>query len=213
MKYRTASQLIDSLDAELSWRQREIIVLREIASSARDIKRDALVRSYIPILYAHWEGFVKIAAEAFCLFLSSRNLTYLDIKDSFLGIKALYYVQQLHEIRKNVFVASNVTKAILKLTDERVEINFRKHLGNVGNLSFDTFMQIVEFLSLNKTIFQMKDKLIDEELVKLRNEIAHGQYLYVDWIGVQQLSDEGYAIMRAFKDEIQNSAVLESYRR
>jgi len=213
MKVRTASQLVSNLDSELAWRQRELITLLEVIRNSKELRRDALTRAFIPILYAHWEGFIKTAAAAFCNLISNKNYKYRDLKLSFIGTKALAFVNQMHEIKKKIFVASVLTEKIYSLEDEKVVIDIISHLGNVGNLNYDLFMQVVGFLSIDTKPFKEKDELIDDRLLRLRNEIAHGEYMLVTLNDIENLSADVMNLMRAFKDELQNSAVLLSYHR
>ncbi|MBD2666493.1 MAE_28990/MAE_18760 family HEPN-like nuclease [Richelia sinica] len=65
MKIRTVEQLSDILARELAWRKVELSALKSLidSKSFASGKRKALLRSGITILYAHWEGFVKVAAK------------------------------------------------------------------------------------------------------------------------------------------------------
>ena len=64
MSVQTAEQLSDKLSDELSWRKKELSELKSLVE-IRDIslpRHNALVRSGVVILYAHWEGFIKSAS-------------------------------------------------------------------------------------------------------------------------------------------------------
>ena len=54
-------------------------------------------------------------------------------------------------------------------------------------------------------------KLIDERLLKNRNEIAHGEYLNIDIKLIDELHNEVVKIMRWFKDDIENYASEKKY--
>ena len=67
MKIRTTEQLVDEMAAEISWRRKELTDLRYLveSSSGRKIRQDVMTRAGVALLYAHWEGFVKAAAEMY----------------------------------------------------------------------------------------------------------------------------------------------------
>ena len=73
MKIRTARQLRVALSAELIWRKKELATIRSLIRSKKwtTDQRNAIIRSAITVLYAHWEGFVKAAASAYLEFVSS----------------------------------------------------------------------------------------------------------------------------------------------
>ena len=54
----------------------------------------------------------------------------------------------------------------------------RRHISSIGNLNYELFEQITEFLALNSD--SSKRVVIDEKLLKLRNDIAHGEYLLIN---------------------------------
>ncbi len=66
MKLNTAEQLSDRLSHDLAWRKKELSEVKSLVEtrSFSDSKHKALVRSGICLLYAHWEGFVKLAANS-----------------------------------------------------------------------------------------------------------------------------------------------------
>ena len=74
MKIRSTEELINYLDDDLAWRRKEIIELRAVARSAKEKKADVHVRAGIAMLYAHWEGFVKNASNAYVIFVSAMGM-------------------------------------------------------------------------------------------------------------------------------------------
>lgn len=65
MALRTAEQLSDKLSEELVWRKKELSEVKSlIETKFPPYKHNALIRSGICLLYAHWEGFVKLAANS-----------------------------------------------------------------------------------------------------------------------------------------------------
>ncbi|MCK5523482.1 MAG: hypothetical protein KAI83_10150 [Thiomargarita sp.] len=59
-KLRTISDIQNHLDNELRWRIQEIANLKKVIPLVDSIQTRSLLRAGIPILYAHWEGFVNI---------------------------------------------------------------------------------------------------------------------------------------------------------
>jgi MAE_28990/MAE_18760-like HEPN len=64
-RLQTQNQLQDFLDAELSWRVKEISTLKAAIKSSAFISEQTLVRASVALLYAHWEGFIKSAATGY----------------------------------------------------------------------------------------------------------------------------------------------------
>ncbi len=72
MNIRTVDQLNEFLSGEIIWRKKELTALRSLVESAKSStdKQNALIRSGMTVLYAHWEGFVKAAASAYLEFVA-----------------------------------------------------------------------------------------------------------------------------------------------
>lgn len=210
---RTASQLLEQLDNEFAWRLTEIASLRKAIRNSEGFMQSALLRASVTLLYAHWEGYVKMAAIRYGAYISSLRITFGEAQRSFAGLKALTYVRQLHTIKKQIFAASELLLALQDMNSERVTLNLDAHISNVGNLDYNLFEQIAGFLCLDTSSYAAKKTLIDESLLKNRNEIAHGDYLLIDPEGFDTLSDEILAMMRQFKTDIQNAVTLRAYLR
>lgn len=213
VRIRTAGHLQSALDADLGWRVIELGALRGAIVVAVDPRRAALIRASIPIAYAHWEGFVKRAASDYGLYLNDRGLTYRDVKHSLIGVAALGKVNQLHAIERKISTASSLMRDLLNIEDTVVKIDLWSRLSDVGNLNYDMFMEIVEFLSLPTSHYSTKKAFIDESLVANRNKVAHGERRGVSEIMVSDIVDGVIDLMQVFKSDIEMAVSVGSFRR
>jgi hypothetical protein len=68
-------------------------------------------------------------------------------------------------------------------------------------------------VGIDPSPYESRYHLIDESLLKRRNNIAHGDYLEVtrdDWVG---LADEILLMLRQLKTDIENAIVLASFKK
>lgn len=210
---RTAAMLHAHLDEEYAWRRKEMTDFRKVISRSNIAEKRALMRAGTPLLYAHWEGFNKGAAIAYGSYLSSIGLKYDDISESFQGLEAISQVRQLSELRKRVFTSSKLLLEIRSIPSKSVKIPLSDFIGNVGNLNFELFSEVVGFVGLDIIGLETKKALIDISLLKARNDVAHGEYVQMNESDFYVLLDEVFDIMKAFKTEIQNAVALQSFRR
>ncbi len=210
---RTADQLQEKLDEDFVWRIQEIAAIRKSIRNASGRSQLALLRAAVPLLYAHWEGFIKTAAFCYAGYISRIGITFREAKINLAGLKALTYVKQLHPITKRIFVASELLAALHEFEIEAVDINLEPYIANVGKLTYDIFEQIISFLCIDPTKYGVKKQLIDESLLSQRNDIAHGDYLLIDPDGFESLSEEIIILMRQFKTDVENGAALKTYLR
>ncbi len=88
MKVRTAEELNDKLSKDLIWRKKELSEVKSLIETKTfsSSKHKALIRSGICLLYAHWEGFVKLAANSYLEYVRMQKLSYEELASNFLAL-------------------------------------------------------------------------------------------------------------------------------
>jgi hypothetical protein len=203
-KLRTTRDIQNYLEKELGWRIQEIANLKKVIPLVDSIQTRSLLRAGIPILYAHWEGFVKKSSEAYLNFIAHKKLSYRELKTCFILFGLKKEIKQLVEINK---ITPNIQVAEFFLTqlDNKAKIFYEGVIDTQSNLSSLVFEEIAISIGIDPMPYKLKYKLIDESLLKRRNQIAHGEHLDIDTQGYQNLSDEVVALLRAYKTDIENS--------
>lgn len=83
MKIRSIVEFEDFISSEFAWRRKELTNIANVVRSGRNGMRESLYRSAIPIIYAHWEGFVKQSSIAKMKYLISQGLKYSELQPCF----------------------------------------------------------------------------------------------------------------------------------
>lgn len=173
--------------------------------------RDLYIRAAVTMLYAHWEGFVKQIGGLYLEFVSRRKLKNDELSSHFLAISVSALVRKAS--------ASSKLQPCLDLVDffrsqhgSRSNVRWKLGVPTKSNLKSEVFREIVAMLGLDYTLFATKEKLLDDRLLKNRNEIAHGQYSMVSYSEYLDLHDEVIGIMQTFYNQVDNSAYTEAYR-
>lgn len=210
-KLRTIADIQNYLENEFAWRIQEIDNLKKMIPNANSIQTRSLLRAGIPILYAHWEGFVKKSSEAYLNFVTNQGLSYNELKSCFIIFGLKKEIEQLTDTKasiKNI----RVTDFLLKELNNKAKLFYKGIINTQSNLNSALFEEIITSIGIDATSYKLKYKLIDESLLKRRNQIAHGEYLDIDIQGYRNLSDEVIALIRHYKTDIENSISLESYK-
>lgn len=209
-KIRTVTNAQLFLDNDFGWRLQEISDIKTSIRSLEGAKSRTLIRAGVALLYAHWEGFVKNASQVYLEFVASQKLTYQELKICFIvfGLK-----KELDLIANSKRHAKNA-KVIEFITNElgnRANLSYNDAIDTESNLSSTVFQGIIESLGIDSTPYETKFNLIDESLLSRRNRIAHGEFLDIGPNDYAGLSDEVVALMRSYKNNIENCLVLKSY--
>jgi hypothetical protein len=210
-KIRTLTQLQEALDADMGWRIKELSTFK-LAAKADGANRKVFVRAGIALVYAHWEGFIKAASEAYLNFVDNQGHLYRDLKSCFaiFGLKGkLVLLVQSRQAKPNI----EAFDFVLGELDKPARMNLSGAIDTESNLTSKVFANIAASLDIATTGYETKFKLIDESLVRRRNRVAHGEYLDLDANDFRTLADEVLQIMRDYKTDLQNAASMATYRR
>lgn len=144
-------------------------------------------------------------------YVGRRRLKYKELSPGFLGL-----------------ALRNKFNSFLGNDDESAHVDFVRFLtGDLesnaqipklgviktgSNLNSKRLKTIVLTLGLDYSGFELKEKLIDEQLLDLRNNIAHGKEQCPTLEDFEILYDETTALIRNLKDQISNAITTKAYR-
>lgn len=210
-KNRTINDLTDNLDKELSWRKKELSILKiKITTDTNEIQK-SLIRAGITILYAHWEGFIKNAAESYLNFVSLKRLTYNQLKPCFV---ALCLRKKLDIINSTSFEKrANAVEFFFNELNKRAYIPYSDVIHTKSNLNSKIFKDICFIIGIDYSKYVLKENLIDLKLLNNRNNIAHGNHLSIDFIEFEEIYKNAIDLIDSFKEDIIDAVKNRQYER
>ncbi|HLP91152.1 MAG TPA: MAE_28990/MAE_18760 family HEPN-like nuclease [Nostocaceae cyanobacterium] len=210
-KIRTPEQLSDKLAEELAWRKKELSILKSLidSKSFESAKRNALLRSGITMLYAHWEGFVKVAANSYVEFVAMQKLPYNQLANNFIALAMKDQLDQAKETEKAT-IYNEVAEFFMTKLNDRSVIKYEFRIAT-SNLSSSVFKEIMCMIGLDYSFYESKEVLIDEQLLKNRNIIAHGNYLDIDEKRYDEWHTKVIEMMDTLRNQIDNAASTKQY--
>lgn len=214
MKIRTREDLVDAVDADLAWRKKELAVLLATVGryQRQPIVEEALLRAAVPILYAHWEGFVKRAASAYLEYVGRRGVPYSDLAAPFLAWAVRSELRRAGDVQKVSKLMGVVSLLVDRSTDVS-QLPWRSGVEAQSNLNSDVFRDIVVSLGLDYSPYESKEKLLDGTLLHYRNNIAHGRWMFLDFQRYSDLHRDVVDLMETFRHQVENAALMGHYSR
>ncbi|MGB3654658.1 MAG: MAE_28990/MAE_18760 family HEPN-like nuclease [Rivularia sp. (in: cyanobacteria)] len=213
MKLKTTEQLNDRLSKELAWRKKELAEVKSLieTKSFSSSKHKALIRSGICLIYAHWEGFVKLAANSYLEYVTTQKLSYEKLASNFLALAMKERLNEAKETNKpSLYIP--VCDFFLDELNQRCKLP-KDVISTASNLSSEIFKEITYILGIDFSPYSTKSVLIDTKLLKTRNEIAHGEYSITDKEEYLELHTEIIAMLDLFRNQIENAAINKDYMR
>ena len=213
MKIRTLEELSDFLDSEIAWRKQELSYVKSLQAKHRfKAAAEPLIRSGITLLYAHWEGFVKSAGDAYVHYVSRRNLRYAELVPAFVALGMRGTIEQaLGGNRAATYV--DAARFLLDGLNRQSRLPRKDAVSTMGNLSSGVLRDVTSFLGLDFSPYETKTVLIDRQLLHNRNEIAHGQYLSMDLEQYWEIHDKVVGLLETFHFQLYSAAEQQQYRR
>lgn len=176
MKIRSQEELVSFVDEQLAWRKKEIAAVAALADGVRSHQKHTLLRAGVALLYAHWEGFIKAAASAYCSYVRSRQTGYGRLRPSFLAVIVRNMLRGASTGRR-IGPYLRVVDAMLNVGSGDRQLPSDNIIDTESNLTYEVFEDIAQTIGIDVAEFATKAKLIDEGLVARRHKIAHGGVL------------------------------------
>ncbi len=212
MRIRSLDQLAQALDDDLAWRKRELATVKFMLANPRRHQREPLLRAAICILYAHWEGFVKLAATGYVSYVATRGLRYRDLTPNFV---ALGMRRQIRDAGQSNLSSLHTELAARLMSDlsERVLIDWETAISTRSNLNADTLKEILALLGIDEQPYILKGPLLDQRLLANRNRVAHGERAEIEVDEYSELHTEIIKLVEQFSTDVQNAAVMGQFLR
>jgi hypothetical protein len=212
MRIRTEEQLSDRLAKDLTWRKKELSAMKSLieAKNVSDQRHKVLLRSGVCILYSHWEGFVKLAANSYLEYVISKKLTYQELSSNFLALAMKEKLKEAKETHKpSLYIP--VCEFFLSELNHR-SILPKNVISTGSNLSSEILKEITYILGIDFSIYSTKSRVIDTQLLKTRNEIAHGEDSVFDRAEYLEVHREILEMLDIFCTQIENAASQKQFR-
>lgn len=219
MKTRPDEKLIFELTTALSNRKKEItdfyMYIQGCQSSGI---AEILNKSFILLLYAHWEGFIKEYTIKYFSFIISQKLVLSKLTENFL----LIYLKNLlktYEVNKNISQEKKILDMVSKGSKFKIKIDeyFEKYtVGSENNLKFKNYKNICTILNYSLIDETNVFETNLEKLVHNRNSIAHTglkakENTYSDILDIEIMKNLIIGEMENFHSFIEKNVVNREY--
>lgn len=206
----TQTELVRLINDDYTWRRKELQLIKSFIPTNSNSKQRAALRSSVPILYAHWEGFVKKSCELYLEFVAGKYLKHDELKSQFIVLSLSKKIGVLDV--KNIEEKTKHVQFLLDEIDKKSNILTKNVIQTRSNLKYHVLREILFVVDIDESMFSSYESLIND-LVDSRNNIAHGDYLRVEFETYLSMHNDIQVVMETLKTEIENSVILEKYRR
>lgn len=204
-------KLIKTIETENEWRISEIINIKKIYLKLidREEQNKYILKSSIPIIYAHWEGYVVSSLKIVFQALNEFKISYKKMHNRLLTCA---YEQHLKDLDRSTQFQKYEKHLCLITSTFDQHVQFSTSINTNSNLNFKVLQNICYRLRLDLKKFEQY-KLELNQLVNIRNAIAHGEncYTFSTLQDIEKYFTLYYNISYDFLIEIENFFQNKSY--
>ncbi|MCR4991198.1 MAG: hypothetical protein K6A38_10100 [Lachnospiraceae bacterium] len=181
-------ELREQIESELAWRQEELSFIKNQLNYVADMKKDQFRKTLVLMLYAHFEGFSKIALQTYLQYINNMNLNICDVNSTLqaAALKREFSAYDTGDKKNEFFKKPLPNDVFLHKLSRRVELierieDFKRQrffldddiIDTESNLRYIVLQKNLYFCGLPIDLFDEQKNYIDS-LVNRRNSIAHG---------------------------------------
>lgn len=213
MKIKKLEKLQDLLDQDLAWRKKELIDIKLLIHST---KNPVLCRVGIALLSAHFEGFIKQAANYYVVHVASQNIKISDLHTNFAAIHSGKLFDQCAASDKITVYQKAIDDFLSNYAGLNFQVRYsREHpiIKTEGNPSSTVVKNIFDSIGLDFSPYETKTNYIDADLLSNRHSVVHGERVYIAISDFDSTFDTISEIMEQFSDQVMTAAINKSYRK
>jgi hypothetical protein len=196
---------------DYTWRVREISDLKQVIRLSGESYGSVARKAALALVYAHWEGYVLFVASAYLSYIAKRKLRFSTLMPSLQAVHLTGRVQEWQSRRDTIGLRLNIIQTIKAMEQDQFRRVPDDAVNTGGNLNFDRFSDICQVMMIDATKIVLDREFLDDEIVGVRNRIAHGYYIVVTNERPLRASDYVLSLMRTFRTDIENCIIGKKY--
>lgn len=167
--------ILKEIELDKDWRNLEIKKIEIICQRLNDKELNKLIlKSTIPMIYAHWEGFVVSSLRKANKYLNSLEYKYSNFH---IHLLTNAYEENIKSLENSLGYEKRVKHLNIIFDKIKDNVKFGTKVDVKSNLKFQVLKDICLKFNLNINNFNIYKRDLDQ-LVTIRNAIAHGENSY-----------------------------------
>lgn len=211
MKIRKIEKLQDLLDRDFAWRKKELIDLQLMIHSTNN---KTICRMGLALLSAHFEGFIKLAANYYVIFVASQNLKINQLQFNFMAIHCSEGLKACNETQKISVYSRELEHIVNNYSNQKFHVRYSQDKPLVktgGNPSSLVLKEILDSIGLDFMPYETKKNYIDADLLSNRHGIVHGEKIFITEDEFDNTMMNVLEIMEIFKEQVLSAAIDKHY--
>lgn len=211
MKIKSLEKLQDLLDKDMAWRKKELIDIKLLVHST---KNPTLCRAGIALLSAHFEGFIKQAANYYVVYVASQNIKLSQLRTNFAAIHSGKIFDRCATSDKITVYQKVIDDFLSNYTTLNFKVSYspeRPIIKTESNPSSIVVRNIFDSIGLDYSPYETKSHYIDTDLLSNRHSIVHGENIRIKISDFDSTFKIITKIMQDFSEQVMEAAISKGY--
>lgn len=198
------------IELDQEWRILEFENIKLICDSlGKDELIQIILKYTIPMIYAHWEGYVVTSLRKVNKYLNALRYTSNEFN---INLLTLSYERNLKALEKSLAYKSKLSNLDIIINKLTVDVSFEEKIDVKSNLKYKVLEDLCFKFNLNIDNFKEYENKL-ERLMRIRNGIAHGEtaYKFNKFEEIKEYIDLLLSLMNQFNSEINTFLTKEKY--
>lgn len=211
MKIKKLEKLQDLLDRDMAWRRKELIDIKLLIHSTQN---PTLCKAGIALLSAHFEGFIKQAANYYVVYVASQNIKLSQLSTNFVAIHSGKVFDPCATSDKITVYQKAIDDFLTNYTTLTFRINYSPEhpiIKTESNPSSAVVRNIFASIGLDFSPYEIKSRYIDTDLLSNRHSIVHGEKVCIEISDFDNTFNTIITIMQQFLEQILDAAINAKY--
>lgn len=166
--------LIEEIRVENAWRTKDVAKMKMTYTQLPKENRDFFLRLCVPMIYAHWEGFVVSSLTILIKGLNKRKLSHSNVP---IKLFVLSVGEKFKKLQSNQSLEQKCDFTQTFFDRLNNHLTFEKKIDTKSNLNHKVLWELCSMFLLDIEDFSEYEREINQ-LVSIRNKIAHGENAY-----------------------------------
>ncbi|WP_139253414.1 MAE_28990/MAE_18760 family HEPN-like nuclease [Burkholderia ubonensis] len=218
MSVKTVDDFQLRIARELAWRKREISGLR-LSARRSGSERGYLFRAGLVLLCAHWEGFLRNSVDLYFKHVFSQRLRLKELAPNFVAAAFFADVQRAGkaDYPGSADTHGRLAQRILLGLDE-IYTQSSWDIKTGGNPGTEVLARLLSSagispqLSFDAATWSTMKVFIDEQVVRDRHRIAHGEGFRLSQLEFLERSERMLGLLDRVSSELINAAEQKVYK-
>lgn len=211
MKIKKLEKLQDLLDQDMAWRKKELI---DIKLQIHSTQNPTLCRAGIALLSAHFEGFIKQAANYYVVYVASQNIKLSELRTNFAAIHSGKIFESCATSDKITVYQKAIDDFLINYSTLNFQVKYSPEhpiIKTESNPSSVVVKNIFDSIGLDFSPYETKAHYIDTDLLSNRHSVVHGENIRIEISDFDNTFEIITGIMKQFSEQVLEAAISKKY--